>query len=73
MWIVIRFDRLNDIQANEAVLHTQEEVMNFINTALRNYKNAKLVMVPTASHQVQRKLVPLVTSDKCDFYAQWFD
>lgn len=73
MWIVVRFDRLNDAQSNVAVLHTQLELMNFINTELTTYTNAKTVMIPKDSDQINKKMYPIVTSGKCDFYVQWFD
>lgn len=73
MWIVVHFDRQNDVQSNQAVLHTQEELMNFINTALSIYKNSKTVMIPKESDHINLKMFPVVTSDTCDFYVQWFD
>ena len=73
MWIVVHFDRQNDVQSNQAVLHTQEDLMNFINISLSTYKNAKTVMIPKESDHINRKMFPVVTSDKCDLYVQWFD
>jgi hypothetical protein len=73
MWIVVHFDRQNDAQSNHAVLFTQEELLNFINSALSTYKNSKTVMIPKECDHINKKMVPIVTSDSCDFYVQWFD
>jgi hypothetical protein len=73
MWIIIRFDRLNDVQSNQAVFSNEVELTNFINTALETYMSAKMVMVPALENRINKKMYPIVTSDKCDFYAQWFD
>ena len=73
MWIIIRFDRLNDVQSNQAVFSNEVELTNFINTALETYMSAKMVMVPAVENRINKKMYPIVTSDKCDFYAQWFD
>ena len=73
MWIIIRFDRLNDIQSNESVISTEVGLLNFINSALDDYKGAKVVMVPKHTDKINKKMFPIVTSEKCDFYAQWFD
>ncbi len=73
MWIIICFDRLNDVQSNHAVASNEEYLMNFINTALVTYAGAKIVMVPKASDHVNKKMCPIVTSEKFDFYAQWFN
>ena len=73
MWVIIRFDRVNDIQSNQSIVATEEGLMNFINESIDAYKGAKIVMIPKASNRVHRKMFPIVTSEKCDFYAQWFD
>ena len=73
MWIIIRFDRVNDVQSNQAVVSNEEDLMNFVNTTLSAYKGAKIVMVPNASHRINKKMFPIVTSEKCDFYVQWFN
>ena len=73
MWIIIRFDRLNDVQSNQAVFSNEVELTNFINTALETYMSAKMVMVQAVENRINKKMYPIVTSDKCDFYAQWFD
>lgn len=73
MWILIRFDRVCDTQSNESVFQTEEALMNFVNTTLDTHKDANVVMIPNASHRVNRKMFPLVTSKQYDFYVQWFD
>ena len=73
MWIVICFDRSRDTQTNEAVVQTEEALMNYINTTLTIHKDASVVMIPKASHRINRKMLPLVTSKQYDFYVQWFD
>jgi aminopeptidase C len=73
MWIAIQFDRFNQVQSNQAVLHTQVDLVNYINATLSTYKNAKTVMIPKDSGHINRKMFPVVTSDKYDFYVQWFD
>ena len=73
MWILIRFDRVNDVQSNQAVVLTESDLMNFINATLDSYNGSKIVMVPKEGDRVNRKMYPIITSEKCDFYAQWFD
>ena len=73
MWILLCFDRVNDVQSNHAVVSTEEDMMNFMNTVIGEYKGAKIVMVPKATDRIHRKMFPIITSEKCDFYAQWFN
>ena len=75
MWVIIEFNRLNDQQNNHTLIRTQEGLMNFVNTILSSssYTHAKLVMIPPSDTFPQKKMYPLITSDTCDFYAQWFN
>jgi hypothetical protein len=73
MWVIIRFEHIIDIQSNQAVVLSEENLMNFMNATLDACTNAKIVMIPKASDRINRKMFPIVTSEKCDFYAQWFD
>jgi hypothetical protein len=73
MWIIIRFELVNDAQSNQAVVSTDADLMYYINATIDIIKDGKIVMVPKESDHVNRKMFPIVTSDKCDFYAQWFE
>lgn len=71
MWIIICFDRINNIESNHSIVGSEQDLIHFINYALKTYTNAKTVMIPKSSDRIHRKMFPLVTSEKCDFYAQW--
>lgn len=73
MWIIIRFDRAHDSQSNESVISTDVELLNFINSTLDTNKKARMVMIPKSSDKINKKMFPILTSEKFDFYAQWFD
>jgi hypothetical protein len=75
MWVIIEFNRANELQSNHALIQTHIGLINFVNSILvsTKYSNAKLVMIPLDNKHPHKKMYPLVTSDTCDFYAQWMD
>lgn len=75
MWVIIEFNRAKEQQNNHALIRTHEGLMNFVNTILSSskYPRAKLVMVPPGVAHPEKKMFPLVTSETCDFYVQWFN
>jgi hypothetical protein len=75
MWVIIEFNRARDLQSNHGIVATYEGLVNFVNEILlsQTYKNSKLVMIPPNTSHLPKKIFPLITSHKNDFYAQWFE
>jgi hypothetical protein len=73
MWILIRYDHVRDFQSNTAIIYTQDGLVNYVNTLVKNIKDSRIVMIPKNTDCIHKKIYPIITSKACDFYVQWFD